>query len=42
MNCLIVVNAYIQNNSQRAQAERIAQELRLLNVECEIDRKSVV
>ncbi len=36
MNCLIVVNAYIQNKSQKAQAERIAQELRLLGVECEI------
>ncbi|MDE7452939.1 MAG: RimK family alpha-L-glutamate ligase [Clostridia bacterium] len=36
MNCLIVVNAYIKNKSQKMQAERIAEELRLLGAECEV------
>ena len=36
MNCLIVVNAYIKNKSQKSQAERIAQELRLFGAECEV------
>ena len=36
MNCLIVVNAYIQNKSQIMQAERILQELQLLGAECEV------
>ncbi|MDE5943009.1 MAG: RimK family alpha-L-glutamate ligase [Clostridia bacterium] len=36
MNCLIVVNAYIKNRSQKMQAERIAQELRLLDAECSV------
>ena len=37
MNCLIVVNAYIKNSSQINQAERIAEELRLLGVDCKIE-----
>lgn len=36
MNCLIVVNAYIKNKSQKKQAERIAQELRLLGAQCDV------
>ncbi|MDE6868216.1 MAG: RimK family alpha-L-glutamate ligase, partial [Clostridia bacterium] len=36
MNCLIVVNAYIRNPSQKKQAERIAQELKILGAECEV------
>ncbi len=36
MNCLIVVNAYIKNLSQIKQAERIAEELRLLGAQCKI------
>lgn len=38
MRYIIVVNAYIRNKSQLAQAQRIAEELRLLGVECEIVR----
>ena len=36
MKCIIVVNAYIKNNSQIMQANRIAEELKLLEVDCEI------
>lgn len=36
MKCIIVVNAYIRNKSQLSQAQRIAEELRLLSVDCEI------
>lgn len=36
MKCIIVVNAYIKNNSQIMQANRIAEELALLGVKCEI------
>ncbi len=38
MNCLIVVNAYIKNKSQKMQAERIAEELRLLGAQCELTK----
>lgn len=38
MNCLIVVNAYIKNLSQINQAERIAEELRLLGADCRIKK----
>lgn len=36
MNCIIVINAYIKNNSQIMQARRISEELKLLGVNCEI------
>ncbi|MDE7439314.1 MAG: RimK family alpha-L-glutamate ligase, partial [Clostridia bacterium] len=36
MRCIIVVNAYIKNKSQLAQSQRIAEELKLLGVDCEI------
>lgn len=36
MKSIIVVNAYIKNNSQIMQAKRIAEELTLLGVNCEI------
>ena len=36
MRYIIVVNAYIRNKSQLAQAQRIAEELQLLGVDCEI------
>ena len=36
MNCIIVVNAYIKNNSQIMQAQRIAEELHKLGCICEI------
>ena len=36
MRHIIVVNAYISNKSQINQAQRIAEELRLLGVDCEI------
>ena len=36
MKYVIVVNAYIRNKSQLAQAHRIAEELKLLEVDCEI------
>lgn len=36
MKCLIVVNAYIKNKSQISQAQRIADELTLLGVDCKI------
>ena len=36
MNCLIVVNAYIRNKSQIMQAERLADELKILGFECDI------
>ena len=36
MRCIIVVNAYIRNESQLSQAQRIAEELRLLGANCEI------
>ena len=36
MRYLIVVNAYIRNKSQLAQANRIAEELKLLGADCEI------
>lgn len=36
MKVLIVVNAYINNKSQINQAERIAEELRLLGGDCAI------
>lgn len=36
MRHIIVVNAYIRNRSQLNQAQRIAEELRLLGVECDI------
>ncbi|MDE7306888.1 MAG: RimK family alpha-L-glutamate ligase [Clostridia bacterium] len=38
MNYLIVVNAYIKNLSQINQAERIAEELRLLGADCQIKK----
>ena len=38
MKCIIVVNAYIKNKSQLAQAQRIAEELRLLGADCEIKK----
>lgn len=36
MRCLIAINAYIKNKSQLGQAQRIAEELKLLGVDCEI------
>ena len=36
MRYIIVVNAYIRNTSQIAQADRIAEELRLLGADCEV------
>lgn len=36
MKCIIVVNAYIRNKSQLAQAQRIAEELTLLGADCKI------
>lgn len=36
MKCIIVVNAYSKTESQIAQAQRIADELRLLGADCEI------
>lgn len=36
MKCKIIVNAYIKNKSQINQAERLAEELRLLGADCEI------
>ncbi len=38
MRCIIVVNAYIKNKSQLAQAYRIAEELRSLGADCEIKK----
>lgn len=36
MKCIIVVNAYIKNNSQIMQARRIAEELQILGSDCKI------
>lgn len=36
MRYIIVTNAYIRNNSQKMQAQRIAEELKSLGAECEI------
>lgn len=36
MKCLIVVNAYIRNKSQLGQAQRLAEELKLLGADCSI------
>ena len=36
MRHIIIVNAYIRNKSQIAQADRIAEELRLLGADCEV------